>query len=233
MTHKNAILITGAGQRIGHYLAKQFLLHTDYAVFFTYRTAKVGVDELIAMGAVGIQADFTIVADVDRVITTLKQQASSIRALIHNASLWLDDEVEGSFEAQWRVHVQAPFRLNEALYSLLRASSESDIIALTDASLTHGHQNKVGYYASKAALQEMIYAYAKKYAPTIKVNAIAPGLLMFHETDNADYRAKRLADLAIPLEPGANVIWQAVSYLMQNPYTTGSVLKLDGGYGLR
>lgn len=233
MTHKNAILITGAGQRIGHYLAKQFLLYTDYAVFFTYRTTKVGVDELMALGAVGIQADFTLVADVDRVINTLKQQASSMRALIHNASLWLEDEVEGSFEAQWQVHVQAPFRLNEALYPLLKASNESDIIALTDASLTHGHKNKVGYYASKAALQEMTYAYAKKYAPTIKVNAIAPGLLMFNESDSGDYRAKRLADLAIPIEPGADVVWQAVRYLMQSPYTTGSVIKLDGGYSLR
>lgn len=234
MTNKNAILITGAGQRIGQYLAKQFLLHTDYPVFFTYRTPKAGVDELVTLGATAIQADFTLDGDVERVVASLKQQVGSLRALIHNASLWLDDEVEGSFEAQWRVHVQAPFTLNETLYPLLAETlGGSDIISLTDASLTHGHQNKVGYFASKAALQEMTYAYAKKYAPNIKVNTIAPGLLMFNENDNAEYRAKRLADLAIPLEPGADVIWQAVRYLMQSPYTTGSVLKLDGGYGLR
>ncbi|HIE40417.1 MAG TPA: SDR family NAD(P)-dependent oxidoreductase, partial [Thiomicrorhabdus sp.] len=82
----NAVLITGAGQRIGYYLAKSFLQKTAYPVLFTYRTKHQEVDELQALGAVGFQVDFTSMDEREVLIKKVEKKVKSLRAVIHNAS---------------------------------------------------------------------------------------------------------------------------------------------------
>ncbi|MBE0493182.1 MAG: dihydromonapterin reductase [Thiomicrospira sp.] len=231
MKLKNAILITGAGQRVGLHLAKQFLLEKDYPVIFSFRNPKPGVDELIKLGAHAIQVDFTDAKQRAGFIEQVGQTAESLRAIVHNASIWLDDEVENSFDQQWQVHVKTPYELNRALTPLLRASDGElkDIISLSDASVERGSANQIGYSASKAALQNMTRSFAQALAPDIKVNDIAPGLVMFNQHDKADYREKRLQKSLLGIEPGAQVVFEALTYLMNSPYSTGSTLTLDGG----
>ena len=65
--------------------------------------------------------------------------------------------------------------------------------------------------------------------PRIKVNGIAPAMVMFNEGDDAAYRAKVLAKSALGIEPGPEVIYQSVRYLLDNPYVTGTTLTVNGG----
>lgn len=236
----NAVLITGAGQRIGYYLAKSFLQKTAYPVLFTYRTKHQEVDELQALGAVGFQVDFTSMDEREVLIKKVEKKVKSLRAVIHNASLWLSDDAirEGggeNFNALFQLHVETPYYLNMALAPLLKASSESltDIISLSDAGVRGASSDHIAYLSSKAALQALIKGFAKKFAPKIKVNDIAPALIMFNEEDGEAYKQKRLAQSALGVEPGPEVVWQAVQYLMNSPYTTGTVLSLDGGRGVK
>lgn len=231
MKLKNAILITGAGQRIGLHLAKQFLLEKDYPVIFSFRNGKPGVDELKKLGAHGIQVDFTDAKQRAAFIQEVGEFAGSLRAIVHNASIWLDDEVDNSFEQQWQVHVNTPYELNRALTPLLRASDSAlkDIISLSDASIERGSASQIGYFASKAALQNMTRSFAQALAPDIKVNDIAPGLIMFNEQDEAGYKEKRLQKSLLGMEPGPQVVFDAVNYLMNSPYSTGTTLTIDGG----
>lgn len=235
MDIKNAVLITGGGQRIGAYLVRQFLQETDYPVIFTYRTHRVEVDELISLGALAIQSDFTEHNALPALVEQLKQQTSSLRAVIHNASLWLSDEqapvLSAKYRALFQVHVETPQYLNTELAQLLLASSSDlkDIISISDYSVSRVLDSHIAYLASKSALQTVSKGFAKKYAPHIKVNDIAPALIQFNTGDSDDYMKKRLAQSALQIEPGANVVWQAVNYLMDSSYTTGSVLQLDGG----
>lgn len=234
MKLENAVLITGGSQRIGAYLATQFLQQTPYPVVLTYRTPKPQLEALTQAGALALQSDFCQPNAIDHLLTELHAKLASLRAVIHNASLWLDDSDADSFDQQFKVHVQAPFKLNHGLQSLLLASSEpmKDIISISDASLAKGHAQQMGYCASKAALQNLTASFAKRFAPDIKVNDIAPALIEFNTWDSEQYKAKRLQESLIPIEPGAQVVWQAVQYLMASPYTTGTILKLDGGRGV-
>ncbi|MBD3754487.1 MAG: dihydromonapterin reductase [Gammaproteobacteria bacterium] len=230
----DAILITGAGQRIGFYLAKRFV-EAGQPVIFTYRTHRPQVDELIALGALGIQVDFNEDGAIERCVQRVREQVGSLRALIHNASVWLTDEQVAAnpmaFNALMRVHVEVPYRLNEALQPLLLASSSvlKDIVTLSDASTAQANDRYMVYLASKAALQNMSRNFAKKYAPQIKVNDIAPGLILFNEGDSEAYKQQRLKQSALGIEPGEEVVWQALQYLLQSPYTTGISLPLEGG----
>jgi len=232
---ENAVLITGAGQRIGAYLVRQFLQKTDFPVVFTYRTHRAEVDELVSLGAVAIQCDFTENNALPGLVEQIKQQVSSLRAVIHNASLWLSDAQAPAFSLEYsalfKVHVETPIYLNTELAQLLLASSNpfKDIISISDYSVSRVSDSHIAYLASKSALQTVSQGFAKKYAPHIKVNDIAPALIQFNEGDSDDYMQKRLAQSALPIEPGAEVVWQAVDYLMNSSYTTGSTLQLDGG----
>ena len=236
VTHiENAVLITGGGQRIGAYLVREFLQKTDFPVVFTYRTHRKEVDELVSLGAVAIQCDFTEDNALPGLVEQIKQQVSSLRAVIHNASLWLSDAQAPAFSLEYsalfKVHVEAPHYLNTELAQLLLASSypHKDIISLSDYSVSRVTDSHIAYLASKSALQTLSQGFAKKYAPHIKVNDIAPALIEFNVGDSDEYMQKRLAQSALPIEPGAKVIWEAVNYLMNSSYTTGSKLQLDGG----
>lgn len=235
---QNAIFITGAGQRIGYYLAKRFLQETDYPVIFSYRTPRPQVEELISLGAVGLAADFTQPNSLPELIKQIKLHAGSLRAVIHNASLWLPDAglEEGlvdmvSFKSLFQLHVETPYCLNSALTPLLQSATSplKDIISISDASVERMSEDHIAYLSSKAAMQTMMKGFAKKLAPDIKVNDIAPALIMFNEGDSETYKQKRLAQSALRIEPGPDVVWQAVQYLMGSTYTTGTVLPLDGG----
>ncbi|WP_178862150.1 dihydromonapterin reductase [Thiomicrorhabdus cannonii] len=233
----DAILITGAGQRIGFYLAKRFLAEGQ-PVVFTYRTPRPQVESLIRLGAVGIRVDFNEDDAIERCVQRLYEQAGSLRAVIHNASIWLTDEQVAAqptaFAELMRLHVEVPYRLNDALQPLLLASNSAlkDIVTLSDASTAQANDRYMAYLASKAAMQNMSRNFAKKYAPHIKVNDIAPGLILFNEGDSEAYKQQRLQQSALGIEPGEAVVWQAVQYLLQSPYTTGISLPLEGGKAL-
>ena len=66
-------------------------------------------------------------------------------------------------------------------------------------------------------------------APAIKVNGIAPALLLFNPEDDTAYRTKALAKSALGIEPGSEVIYQSLRYLLDNPYVTGTTLTVNGG----
>jgi dihydromonapterin reductase/dihydrofolate reductase len=232
---KEAVFITGAGQRIGFYLAEKILQATPYPLVFTYRTLRPQVQALMDQGALGIQADFTQPGTVERVMTELSEKVESLRAIIHNASLWIsDDQVNDNpalMDAMLAVHVKAPYQLNVQCEPWLRRHFDkteelADIIHITDCKAVQGASDYAAYLASKAGLHSMTRSFAKKFAPKIKVNEIAPGLILFNEGDGEAYRQKRLSQNLIPIEPGAEVIWQAASYLLNSPYATGSVMEL-------
>jgi len=229
---QQAILITGAGQRVGQYLAEQFLTQTDFPVVFTYRTLRPGVQQLLDKGAVGLQVDFLKEEEVTRLEQFLTEQVASLRALIHNASIWAKEtdlvQRPNLLAEMFSVHVEIPYRLNYFCHPLLTAGpmQPTDIISITDQNIGVGLTHQIGYSATKAALHDLTPSFANLWAPNIKVNEIQPGLVVFNDEDSAEYRQNRLQKMKIPLEPGMDIIWQSVYYLMQLPNTTGRCIKL-------
>lgn len=93
-----------------------------------------------------------------------------------------------------QIHVNTPYLLNHALERLLRGHGHaaSDIIHFTDYVVERGSDKHIAYAASKAALDNMTRSFARKLAPEVKVNSIAPSLILFNEHDDAEYRQQAL-----------------------------------------
>lgn len=229
------ILITGAGRRVGLFCARR-LLAEGQPVIVSYRTERPAVQELREAGAVAIQGDFSNEAGIQAFIDRLRTCTDCLRAIVHNASEWLAEtpgtEAEG-FMRMFNVHMLAPYLINLRCADLLRASETADIVHVSDDVTRKGSSKHLAYCASKAGLDSLTLSFAARFAPDIKVNGIAPAMLMFQPGDDAAYRDKTLAKSALGIEPGPEVFYQGLRYLLDNPYVTGTTMTLNGGRHLK
>lgn len=227
------ILISGGGQRIGRHCAER-LVDDGHPVIVSYRRERPELEALRRRGVVTLQADFSEARGILDFIRRLRDETGALRAIIHNAAAWAvdDDDPEGArFEQLFRVHMQAPYLINRHCRDLLEACSEPqrDIIHITDHLARGGMSEHAAYAATKAGLENLTRSFARRYAPSIQVNAIAPGPVMLNgDDDDAIAEAVRQRS-AMGLVPGPGVIYQSVRYLLDNRFTTGITLPVDGG----
>jgi dihydromonapterin reductase/dihydrofolate reductase len=232
------ILITGAGKRIGLALAQHFLAQQQ-PVIISYRTRYPAVDELEQAGAVCLFGDFSTNQGIEQFADAVKQHCDGLRAILHNASAWLAESPHSSLAdtlaAMLQIHVNTPYLLNHYLEPLLlgHGHASADIIHFTDYVVERGSDKHIAYAASKAALDNMTRSFARKLAPEVKVNAIAPAMIMFNEHDDAQYRQQALNKSLMKIAPGEQEIIALVEYLLSSQYVTGRTHSVDGGRPLR
>jgi len=231
------VLLTGATQRLGLAMAES-LLSQNTPIVVTYRTPKQSIHRLEQKGAILIRADFSTQAAIDRAIDEIIAVSPYYRALIHNASDWAqeadNDNYDSLMEQMMRVHVFAPYRINMALETALtHREGPADIIHMTDYVQQTGSAKHVAYAASKAALHNLTLSFAKRLAPSVKVNSIAPALLMFNSGDDEAYREKALKKSLLEIVPGADEAVKAMNYLLESDYITGQTVHLNGGRHLK
>lgn len=235
--HSSPILITGAAQRLGRHAAVYFV-QQGYPVIISYRRERDDLDELRALGIQTIQADFSDTAGVLAFIQKVKAMTPCLRGIIHNASAWLPDNPDAEQAAEgfthlFNIHMLAPYLINQECRGLLMTHDGlRDILHMTDAVVRKGSKKHGAYVATKAGLESLTQSFAALYAPDIKVNAIAPAMIMFNDDDDEAYRAKTLKKSALQIEPGAEVISQSLEYILNNSYLTGVTLPVEGGRSL-
>lgn len=237
----NPIIITGGTQRLGLAIAQR-LLESGYTVVVTYRTPKASVEYLESLGATLVQADFATNQGIQDFIDWVLKTYTGLRGIIHNASDWAAEgqSIEPSelMSRMMQIHVSAPYQINLACQHLLgyskeNAADKSDIIHMTDYVQDKGSKKHIAYAASKAALANLTLSFATSFAPQVKVNSIAPALVMFNENDSEEYKKKALQKSLLEICPGAQEAVKAVTYLLECDYVTGRTLYLDGGRHLK
>jgi dihydromonapterin reductase/dihydrofolate reductase len=231
----DAVLITGAGRRVGLHLASR-LMARGHAVIAHYRTATEDILRLERQGAVCVAADLAAEAGVRHLVAAVRDAASSLRAVVHNASSFAvtsadPEEALRQLDLFYAVHMRAPFALNLALADLLArcGARHADIVHVTDIYADNPNPVFDAYCATKAGLQNLTLSFAKRLAPKIKVNAVQPGPILFKEWHGPEARARVLAETPLGEEGGVEAIGLAVEALLANHYQTGAVVAVDGG----
>ena len=228
----NPILITGVGQRVGLHLARTFV-GRGQPVIGTYRSQRDTIDELAALGVELHRCDFYEEAQVQALIDNVAAEHTGLRAIVHNASDWLPDNADHAPEEILRrmmaVHVAAPYRINLGLAGLLKTGAPADIVHIGDYVSGRGSRKHVAYAASKAAQDNLTLSFAALLAPAVKVNSVAPALVLFNEDDDAEYREKTLRKSLLQREGGLDEMQHQVDYLLDSTYVTGRIIHMDGG----
>ena len=232
------IVITGVGKRLGLALAQHFLMQ-GRPIIGTYRSWYPALAELKAAGAELYCCDFYEQSSVDEFISCVKAKHGVIRAIIHNASDWIPESADMEpaviMSKMMQVHVSVPYQINLAFKDLLQSLPDDlkDIIHFTDFVVEKGSKKHIAYAASKAALANMTLSFATSFAPDIKVNSIAPALVLFNKDDSDEYKAKAIKKALIEKEGGLHSVISTVDYLLASDYITGRTLHLDGGRHLK
>ena len=142
-----------------------------------------GLRRLRERGALALPADFASEAGILAFIAELKTHTDSLRAIVHNASQWLSEspgQDAAVFQQLFNVHMLAPYLINLHCAELLQRSTPADIIHISDDVTRRGSSQHLAYSASKAGLDNLTLSFAARYAPHIKVNGIAPALVLFN-----------------------------------------------------
>lgn len=237
-------LVTGGARRIGAAIVKK--LHASgYKVVIHCRSA---LDEAHALAvdlnnnrvdsAFVLQRELTEEGAPLEMMTTIIDWAGRLDLLVNNASVFIRTDLDLFNDQDWQIlfdiNVKAPFLLSMAARSYLR-KQHGVIINLTDTHAEKPVKEYAVYCQTKAALEMQTKTLAREFAPEIRVNAVAPGAIIWPENENSlslEAQQKIVAKTALKCHGDPEYIAQAVLALAQNPFITGQILKVDGGRGL-
>lgn len=232
------LVITGVSRRIGAHLAEYFL-RAGFRVVGTYRNRRGRIDELEALGMIALELDLLDQTQISSFPARIKEHTDRIDTLIHNASVWHSDEAclvdPNKALAMHQVHAVAPITLTEMLNQAIPPGASQhglpnrQILFISDAHISDGAPNHTHYAASKAAIEGALRSLAVKYAPQVRINVIAPGLMMFHPHDDDALRKERLNCRLFPIEPGADEMRKTVEYLIGCRTINQAIIRLDTG----
>lgn len=237
---QRAALVTGASKGIGAAIAKRLAMD-GFDVVVHCNTDRAGAKrtatavERLGRRAVVAQADLGHPDGVDALAQIARAAFPRLAAIVHNAGFYDRRSFAELDGAAWRdtlaVDLEAPALLTRAL--LPNLATGAAIVFISSVAAARGSAHGASYAAAKAGLEGLTRSLAQELAPSIRVNAVAPG---FVDTDilAGDSKAKRQERVAqVPLGRIGSPpeVAGAVSFLVgpDASYVTGTVLAVNGG----
>ena len=228
-------LVTGSAKRLGRACALA-LAKQGASIVIHYRYSKEQAEDVhkeaakIGAKAWLIQADLADTNQCKALFADAVRLAGKIDILVNSASIYpegtLMESTEGDYVDNLMINALAPLTL-----SRLFAEQEINgaIVNLLDARMLDYDKKHVPYHISKRALFSFTRMLSVELAPAVRVNAVAPGLILPPEGEDSSY-LQRFAHTN-PLETWGTAadITDAVLYLAEAKFVTGQVLYVDGG----
>lgn len=239
-TPRPVALITGAARRIGAGIARR--LHAaGYDLALHYRSSSAEMQALVAdlegarqNSTLPLQADLTEFDRLPELVAHAIGRFGRLDALINNASSFQPTLLGTTTPAQWDAlfasNARAPFFLAQAAAPHLKAARGA-IVNLVDIYAERPLREHAVYCMAKAALAMATKSLALELAPEVRVNAIAPGAILWAENETSDARKDAmLARTPLSRTGTPGEIAEAVCWLLQGgTYMTGQILRIDGG----
>lgn len=248
----NLALVTGSAHRLGKAFALS-LARLGYALVLHYHQAEAEArqtaGEIQALGVPAhlIRGDLTRPGEIQSLIASLdallaRDRQLEFRLLVNSAAVMQRSRIQAlsleDWDAAFALNLRAPFALAQALAR--RMNGGGLIVNVTDIGARKAWSGFPAYTVSKSALESLTRVLARALAPQIRVNAIAPGLVLEPRRPAAgrpevatDEQWRKLVD-RLPLRRAAKLeeVTSALEFLIKNEYITGQTIVVDGGYSL-
>ena len=231
-------LVTGAGVRIGQAVAVK-LGQLGMRLVIHYHHSEEGAKQTIQKlpGKKSkhqiIQADLRDVSAIKELVHKAEKKAGPVSVLVNNAAEFFPTPLFSATEEEWdnllALNLKAPFFLSQALAKNMKSSGEGKIVNIVDVSAERPWKSFLPYCASKAALISLTKGLARALSPEVQVNGIAPGTVLYPpEHLEMDLTASVENSLLKRIGKAEDIV-QAVEYLLQSDFVTGTILPVDGG----
>ena len=250
-------LVTGGAKRLGFEFAKA-LADAGYSIALTFRTSRAEADAAVdfllrrkeGIRAEAFQTDFAIDGAPIRLFEEIfssplfssssrasfssssASDAPRLDALVHAASPWIPKPVASvtldDWEAVFRAGPRAAFFLAQAAAPALARASGS-ILFVSDVAATQAWPTHVPHAAAKAAINALVRNLAVALGPHVRVNAIAPGVVLPPESMSREAVAKLVAKTALGRAVEVADLMAMAVAVLENRSMTGQVVTVDAG----
>lgn len=234
-------IVTGAARRIGAEIARalhqagfRIVIHCHQSLSEANQLA-TALNVERADSALAVQFDLSVPEACDSLIEAAIQWTGSLHVLVNNASLFMRSDLSqpqcNLGESLYALNVFAPWRLSVNARPWLEKVS-GNIINITDIHAEKPLKGYAEYCQSKAALWMQTKALAREFAPHLRVNAVAPGAIVWPEQENIVSQSVKnqiMKETPLNMHGHPQFIADAVLALIANPFITGQVLRVDGG----
>ena len=236
------VLISGGAKRVGAAICRR--LHGEGAnLMIHYRSSAAEAealrDELNRQrpdSAALVQGDLHDIDRLPDLVAATIRRFGRLDVLINNASSFYPTMVGEIAEKDWHdligTNLKAPLFLSQAAAKALR-HHHGCIVNITDIHAERPMKSYVVYSIAKAGLVGLTKSLAHELGPEVRVNAVAPGPIMWPEEDptfDDQERRRIVAHTLLKRDGSPDDIARAVLFLVKDaPYVTGVILPVDGG----
>lgn len=238
-------VVTGGSRGLGKAMCEAFAAHgADVVVASRKEDACVELADAITAStgqqAMGIAFHAGRWDDAQRLVDATLERFGRIDVLVNNAGMSplypsLDAVTEELFDKVVGVNMKGPFRLAALAGTAMRDSGNGgSIINVSSIAAVEPTPTELPYGMAKAGLNALTLGLARSFGPTVRVNTIMPGPFLTDISKAWDLPSfEKMAKASIPLQRGGEpheIVGAALYFASDaSSYTTGSILKIDGG----
>ncbi len=234
------VLVTGAAHRIGATIIRT--LHAEgMNIILHYRSSREAaqkiqqeLNDLREESVILIQADLSETAKITEMVREAVKGWGRLDVIVNNASSFYPTAIGDIDEKVWDdligSNLKAPLFLCQAAAPYLK-QQHGCIVNITDIHADRPLKNHTVYCIAKAGLVMMTKSLARELGPEVRVNAVAPGAILWPENDIDDVTKKRIVSGTVLKRQGSpEDIARTVRFLIKDAnYMTGQILNVDGG----
>ena len=238
--HNKVVLITGGAKRLGASIARN--LHGAGATLVIhYHHSKNAADALVAdlnqarsASATTVAGDLLNTAQLPSIILQCIHQHGRLDVLINNASAFYPTPVGTITETHWDElvgsNLKAPLFLAQAAVPYLKAA-QGLILNMVDIHAQRPLVEHPVYSIAKSGLVTLTKSLARELGPEIRVNAIAPGPVLWPEHELPPEMQREIISKTALKRKGSpeDIARAALFFVRDAPYVTGQILAVDGG----
>jgi NAD(P)-dependent dehydrogenase (short-subunit alcohol dehydrogenase family) len=233
-------LITGSAKRIGRSCALR-LAREGAEILIHYNNSKSEAEELAetirAQGqkAWTIEHDLSLPESGKQLMKKALSFTENIDYLVNSASMFppstFKNVQESDFAENLQVNALSPFFLSRAFAE--ESKTAECIINFLDTRILDNDKEHLAYHISKRVLFSLTRMLSEELAPQIRVNAVAPGLVIPPPGESYDYLKKRINTNPLHKIGTLDQVSDSLLFLISNTFITGQVLFVDGGRHLK
>jgi len=232
--HQQAALVTGGATRLGRFFSEA-LADAGFDIALHVNRSREEAEEVAnSIRTKGRECEIfhcDFLSDEPRdLIQAAKIRFPGLNLLLNSASAYEPALIAATelamLETQFRVNMFTPLLLTR---HFAKEVKEGQVINIIDNKVAYHQYPYAAYLLSKKSLAEMTRMAALEFAPRIRINGIAPGVVLPASQRTSAYIEWRIEGIPLKRQGHPDHLVQALHYLLDNPFVAGQILFVDGG----